>query len=555
MNPRKMLLLSGGLLLAAGCADLDVVNPNQPDTDRVLASPEDVQALVGGAYNVWWTANHSSDIGWITNTAIGPALSVAADAHSSSWGNFFMREISSEPRVALVNSPSHAYANVLEWAWYQNYAALKSANDGLRAMDEGLDLGKNEAMVRAWAKFIQGISHGQLALTFDQAFIFDESIGPDEVIAGLDLSPYSEVMAAAISQLEEAASIAESNTFTTPGSWLNGTTLSSGELARLAHSYIARFLAGVARTPAERESVNWQRVIAEADKGITKDFGPLGDKAFWEGPWWDVLKSFGGVYPGWARMDLRFYGMADTDGDYQAWLAQPVAQRTQFLINTPDRRITGAGGPQTDGTHVIFAGNCPFRAERGTYHCSQYADGRWLEYAETNSGMMTEFMVREVRLLKAEGLMRTGNEAGAAEIINETRVPAGLPPVTAAGVPDSPDCVPQAPTTTKQCGTLLRALHWEKWVETYHTGVGTEFTDARGWGWLVPGSAIHIPIPAKELEVLGIPIYTFGGSGEGAAGSLGVSSSFSFGKLSVTPDALREGRPRSGGRSVSKTKQ
>ncbi len=551
MKLHKWVFFSGGLLLAAGCADLDVTNPNDPDTRRVLASPQDVRELVGGAYNIWWQANHATDIGWFVYESLGPALSVAADAHTSSWGNFFMREISSEPRVAIVNSPSHAYATVMEWTWYQNYAALKAANDGLRAMDAGLDLGANEPLVRAWAKFIQGISHGQLALVYDKAFIFDESIGPDEVIAGLELQPYNEVMNAAIAQLEEAARIAENNTFTTDAAWLNGVRLSSRQLAQLAHSYIARYLAGVARTPEEREQVNWQRVIAEADKGITENFGPMADASFWEGPWWDLLKSYGGTYPGWARMDLRFYGMADTDGDYQAWLAKPAAQRTQFLINTPDRRITGAGGPQTDGTHVIFAGDCPFRLERGTYHCSQYADGRWLEYTVTKTGQMTEFMVREVKLLKAEGLMRTGDRAGAAAIINETRVPAGLPPVTAAGVPESPNCVPQEPTTTKQCGSLLRALHWEKWVETYHTGMGTEFTDARGWGWLVKGTVLHLPVPAKELQVLQLPVYTFGGEGPGSAGEPGIGTASSLGKINLMPDALR-GSPRIAGRSAAR---
>ena len=534
----KLAPLAGVLLLATSCGDLEVDNPNEPDTERVLATPSDVIGLVGSGYNTWWLANHGF--------TMGAAFSVAADAHSASWGNFYMREISSEPRVALTNTPSHAYANVIEDPWYENYSVAKSANDALQAIEQGTALGNDEPLVRAFAKFLQGISHGQLALVYDRAFVFDETVTQEDVInRTVELRTYNEVMDAAIQQLETAAELAEANTFSTPESWMNGVSLSSAELAQLAHSYIARYLAGVGRTPEEREQVDWNRVMAEADLGITSDFGPMGDAAFDDGLWYDVMKSYGGTFTGWARMDLRFYGMADTDGDYQAWLALPPAQRNGFLITTPDERITaqevpaGALKDTISGTHVIYAGACPFRLERGTYHCSSYSDGRWVEYTEVFTTKMVEFMPRELALLKAEGLMRTGNAAAAAAIINETRVPAGLPPVTAAGVPDSPDCVPHEPSTSGECGSLLRALQWEKWVETFHTGVPTEFTDARGWGWLIEGTPLQFPIPSKELQTLGLEVYTFGGvGGQSAAGNMAPTGRVSFGKVSGVSDAL-----------------
>lgn len=156
-------------------------------------------------------------------------------------------------------------------------------------------------------------------------------------------------------------------------------------------------------------------------------------------------------------------------------------------------------------------------------------------------------------MLEAEGLMRTGDPDAAAALVNATRVPSGLAPVTAAGVPGAaPGCVPQEPTTTPTCGSLLRAIHWEKWVETYHTG-NTEFFDARGWGFLVPGSILHVPVPAAELEVLGLPVYEFGGAGNpGSASESPSVGTMTFGKVRGEPRFLSASVQLKMGRSSSR---
>jgi hypothetical protein len=515
MKISRYAVWSGALLLAAGCADLEVVNPNAPDTERVVAEPEDLLGLIGSSYNTWFFGSH-----WFGG---GPALSVAADAHTASWGNFAMQDFSREPRVAINNSPSYNYSYVVEDPWSQNYGTLKAVNDPLAAMAAGIDLGEDRALGQAFAKFMQGLAHGQLALIYDQAFIYDETVTPDDIEAGLELQPYSEVMAAAIGFLEESIALSGSAEFTTQVGWINEQAITSDVLEQLGHSYIARYLAGVARTPAERAAVDWNTVISHAEQGITEDFGPFGDGC---NNWCDALKAWGGTYLGWSRLDLRFYGMAHSGGEYQEWIGSAPANRTPFLIDTPDRRITG-DTPDSDGTHVRFTKTWPFRAERGSWHFSNYADRRWAggfnNYSTNFVDQMVEFMPEELRFLIAEGYLRTDREAQAADLLNITREAAGLPPVTAAGVTDSPDCVPVEPSATRECGSLLRALHWEKWVETYHTGMPTEFTDARGWGFLQSGTAIHLPVPGSELQVLELPIYTFGGDQGGVAPSIGVA--------------------------------
>jgi hypothetical protein len=52
---------------------------------------------------------------------------------------------------------------------------------------------------------------------------------------------------------------------------------------------------------------------------------------------------------------------------------------------------------------------------------------------------------------------------------------------------------------------------YEKELECYHTAGGLAFFDDRGWGELVPGTAIHFPVPGTELLTLLMDIYTFGG--------------------------------------------
>jgi len=60
-------------------------------------------------------------------------------------------------------------------------------------------------------------------------------------------------------------------------------------------------------------------------------------------------------------------------------------------------------------------------------------------------------------------------------------------------------------------------MKYEKRIECMFTASGLAFFDDRGWGELTPGTPIHFPVPAKELNILRLPVYTFGGSGEGSA--------------------------------------
>ena len=53
--------------------------------------------------------------------------------------------------------------------------------------------------------------------------------------------------------------------------------------------------------------------------------------------------------------------------------------------------------------------------------------------------------------------------------------------------------------------------------------VGSEYYEERGMGTLRKGNPLSLPVPAKELFTLGLPVYTTGGVGgpQAAPGPVG----------------------------------
>ncbi len=501
-NGLKRLVAPAVLMAMIGCADLDVTNPNHPDTDKVLRTAADVETLIASSFLTWWTGNM---IRYPTM-----ALSTMANQTSPRWADWGMQMYSVEPRVAINNVVGADFGALLTTPWFVNYRANKAANDGLQAIDHrGIQLGpdgEDSPRARAFAKLVQGMSHGMIALLFDQGFVVPEDV---DIAQDLELVPYPDVLAQAIRSLEEAIAIAEANAFEVPPvGWIHGITLTNQELAQVAHSFIARFLASAARSPEERAAVDWQKVIHHAQRGVQGDFGPLRDGAAWWGGHYNTPS-------GSHRGHLRLLGPADQSGEYQAWEALQPDDRRPFLIDTDDRRITD-GDPMSDGLYFRYMTSTLVPEERGVWHQSNYFFTRWEPVRTGGAGMqIVTLTTRELRLLIAEGLYRQDDRAGAAAIVNETRVANGqLPAVTADGT-SGDRCVPRR--RDGSCGDLFDALKWEKNLETMQTGTGGMYFDKRGWGDLYPGTPVHLPVPAVELIEMRLPVYTFGGDGEGSA--------------------------------------
>jgi hypothetical protein len=356
-------------------------------------------------------------------------------------------------------------------------------------------------------------------VAYDQAYVRDQ--GDD---SPPELQPYGAVMAAALAQLDEAAAIAAANDFQIPASWFGNVGMSKETFLKTINGYQALLRAGVARTPAERGAVNWPAVIADVDASFTCAGASCQNLTIDADPYvWSHLThwfiSFGIQAGVWAQTSYFIHGMADQSGAYQAWINTPVLSRTPFLIQTTDKRFPQGGNAtaqaQNPGKYIEYGGTRGhFRPDRGTWRWSLYRDYR-LDGTTGIQGASIIMSSRDLRLLKAEGLFRTGNLAGAADIINETRVPNSLGPTNASGL--NPTCTPRLPSGS--CGDLLEMLKWEKRMENYQHNFGAWFFDSRGWGDLYRGTPLHFPVPASELQALGLPLYTFGGPGGLAAGA------------------------------------
>lgn len=531
-NGMRGLAAVGAALLLGGCQDLTVPNPNAPDIERIYQDPVDVESLVASAWRPFWTYTQGS----IDNTL---AVAAMGDEMTATFTNGGALDVGSEPRLAYNNDPAYANRFINQGPWYSWYGGINNANNGLRYVNgiggtaqkltiEGVD---RTARARTFARFTQGLLHGYYAMYYDRAYVVQEhrDLQDPAELRSLQLKPYGEVRDSAVAMLADAARLAAADTFTLPTTWINGLALRNTDVARLANSYAARTLAYSARNPQERAAVNWAEVIRLVDAGITADHAPVGDvsalsslyKAYTQ---WSVNTAAGirGCDGGGTiqmRADYKLVGPADTTGQYQAWLAKPVAQRTHFTLRTPDRRIEGAAAPvagvPANGSYFRFCTtNGNFNAGRGTYHLSSY---QWFRLGGNyRSGSLPIMTRAEMDLLKAEGLLRRNDAAGAATLINKTRVDNGkLPPVTAAGVPQSGSCVPR--NAQGACGSLWDALQYEKGIEGAGVDPFVRWFDNRGWGLLPTGTPLHFPVPGRELAAAGVSMYTTGGTNPGSA--------------------------------------
>jgi hypothetical protein len=514
------------LLFGAGaCADLTVPNNNQPDQSRVVADAGDVETLIANSYLTLFN-------GYTFQTDL--VLSTAAFQHTAMAANLGMVQLSKVPREPINNSTSDAYAPTYQEVWYESYAAIKATVDGLNATNPGNPEGfeiidettgaNNTPRARAWARFVQGLAHGLVALTYDQGFVYDQGDDP----LTLELQPYNEVMVAALAMLDSAAAITAANDFTIPTTWFGNVGMNKATFLKTINGYQALLRAGVPRNPTEANGVNWNAVIADVDASFTCTGATCENLTISQDP--NVWAHFTHLYIGfgyeagaWTQVNYYVHGMADQSGAYQTWLNTPVLTRTPFLLITPDKRFpqgaTATAQAQAPGKYILYGGTrAHVRSDRGTWRWSLYRDFRQ-DNTRGGSGPSVLLSGRELRLLKAEALHRlggAGNLATVRAIINETRVAnGGLNEILADDVNTS--CVPKLPNGT--CGNLFEMLRWEQRMENYQYNYGAWYFPMRRNGELFKGTFLHFPVPARELQVLGLPIYTFGGPGGYAEGT------------------------------------
>lgn len=525
MRLRSMVHRAGAIaavVTLAGCMDLTVTNNNNPDRVRATQTSTDVETLISSTFQRWWPNVYST-----TPTVMFGSMGYE---FSTPFLCFAGQPMEQEPRPAWNNSSGFTNANVSSTTWLNFYGVISLANDGLQAMNRGVHLGNlivsadkkdtvgsNDARARAFAKFMQGVAHGYLALMWDKAVILDEKVSVD-TLAVPTYSPYPEVMAAAIGMLKQSIAISDTSTFTLPNAgWIPGLTYTNKDLSRLAHTFIARFETYVARSATERAAVNWADVIAQVDSGITADFAPIGSPTTISDSYKQVAARVRTIPGDYMRGGYWLVGPSDSTDGWKNWVATPVAQRVAFQLRTQDRRVVGSGSATAAGSYFTYDPNISFyNPTRGTYLQSYYYYHRYGSGTTYNNGPLAAIGRTEMDLLKAEALVRLNRASEALPLINKTRLANGqLPEITIDGPPDVPGCVPRK--TTGACGSLWDALRYEKRIEGAGVDGQVAYWDARGWNTLAKNSFIQFPLPGRELEILQQPIYTYGGGGAGSA--------------------------------------
>lgn len=477
--------LAFGLMVVTGCEDmLEVKNENNPDFDQVYSSGEDLENLTAGLFSITYAAEHSY-------SGVQMGLATASDNVSCSWGNQAMRHMGWEPRdFAWDNNPSYSYAGTTKYLFDKSYAAINTASNILKAINNGVEIGTggvDNERSQAVCKFIQGVSYGDLALVFDKAFIVDE----DQTVEGEVGSavPYSDVAAAAVGYLDEAIALC-ANTFTIPAGWLGAEAdLSNADFAKLCNTYAARILSYMPRNATELAAVDWNAVKTYADAGITSDFNVVNDNYVqWYNEAGDYL-----TYNGWGVTDMYVVNLMDP-AQPQHWDDTPAFPHPPASTNI----LTDPAIDDRLETDFAYLGSNWFQASRGYYWYSNYRFDRLDAFYVNADGPRSEVLKAENDMLKAEAraYLAVPDLAGAAAIINAgTRVTRGGLANVGAVKAD-----------------IIAAIHHERHVEMYVTGMGLQFFEMRKLDLLQTGTPLHLPLPAGTLQTFGesLPFYTYG---------------------------------------------
>lgn len=514
-------------VLVAGACDLDIENPNAPDAPRAFEDPAGLSALLGGSIRTWVATRGDYFI---------QSLNMMADNYTASWNNAAIRFYSSvgsdcPSRCGWNNSataPEAAGGPTVESSWYGYNSVLSSANDVLAAIDGGLcfdtDCAADNTLTsrnKAIAKMMQGMAFAGIALMYDKGFVVDEATDLSDP-TNIDFNTREEMRDAALLKFEEAWTEAGAKSWSTPAEWMGvgaGKSYTNGQIRQVIRTMQAELIAMWPRNAAENGQADWASVATFASQGISvggfnwefyvdatgRECGDL-----------DCVKVWGNSI-GTARVDTRVASMLTTNHAHP-W---PEPGGNPCPTISADLRVgDGTWGPEDDfngyatiaatanaGTDFACSGVVIFPPARGQYHQSNLVHIRYerLAYRGENlpssdgTGQDPFYTVQMNDLLWAEGLIRSGGNKGqAAQLINNSRVGRGGLPALTGGESDA---------------ALLAALQYEQEIEFMGQG-STPFFNRRRIDGLTADTPRHMPVPAKELDVLVREIYTFGGPGK-----------------------------------------
>lgn len=482
---RYTYLLVAALALTA-CKRTDFDNPttltNQEATDQI----KDLGLKL---------TTSSVQTAFLTSTSsAGTHFSLLADQTTNTNGNSSWWDFANEPRLRLNNNSSYRGATT----WNTFYNSFYQANlDATLALDiienqkkkitdnTGKDRTSDCQIATYYAK---GISQGYLGVIFDRGIIVDNA---NLTTKGFPNS-YKELIDNGLKLIDKSIALATASS-SLNFNFLSGVTISKADFIKLANSMAARILASRARSKAEAAALGdefWNRVYAYAQNGITSDF--------------TITTTTGGYYnqllSGLVQRNSDGSGYLPPDQKL-AWLADNSGTQPKFYpstgilptVTTNDQRFYRYFGYTT--SFGIFI------ESRGRGLFTNYYRIRWYNAANTlnTSGAVNPyFLAEEIRLLKAEARFWLKDYAGAAAFLND-----GTAARKALGK------LPDVATTEV---ALRNTLHYEYAIEIDGAGGAfVPFTFMRRNDLLIGGTPTEYPVPQLQLDLVGIPVYTFGG--------------------------------------------
>ena len=194
-----------------GACDLAVENRTSPDTSKVLATPADVEALLGGQF-----LRHNSSLYGSTANVWG-MMNVMSHENFSSLSNNCQGQRVGIPRAGNDNAVGNGCATEQRRVYYIDGEVVRVSSNILAKLDTaGFTLGSTaqDQRARAFANFTRGVSLGYLAMVYDSAAIITPETSTED--PGV-LSGYADVMAASLASLDAAIAAAQA-----PGTGADG---------------------------------------------------------------------------------------------------------------------------------------------------------------------------------------------------------------------------------------------------------------------------------------------------------------------------------------------
>lgn len=478
---KKIVTLTFTLLFLVlqGCdSDLDVDNINEPDREKVLATPSDVKSLFASTNSIFFSRLMSSRN--VYYDFIADQLNTCS--LSTPW------PLNREPRERLSNDIGGTFEWFFYNEWKESYRAITTANDILDRIDtdswaEESEDSKNK--IKAASLALKGLAMGYVGVTYREGIIIENSsVTIEEMVAS---SP-NDIIDKAIEYLEEAKAIYIANP-SLNWDYLSGFNLSSTEFIQVMNTYAAKFLIGKARTHDEFNALDFNLIQSYLDNAIENSFTGPGSSELYNGhQYFSTRERSGGVVSYSADQKIPWLLSGKT-------APTKKGMYDEAPITSIDLRAE---------LYFTYKTQNNFRfSERDPTLYSNYASTRYAPVPSDRSDFPANILLmEEVVLLKAEVAYGLGNYTLAEEILNNSRrVTVGQMPLLAGANPVQ----------------IADALFYENSIELHLAGKAIQWMFMRRWDFLQEGSLLHLPIVAVEAQLVGpqIDVVTIGGSGTG----------------------------------------